>query len=416
MNKNEQKEMTFAYILSGLILLASLIHPVSASDSFTIKIFGNANLDDRIDEMDISYVEGIISGLNNPTNLSDANYDGQIDQKDIDLIEMIMKNEESELVLMDYVDRVIKLKIPVERVALLNEYSAEGIQIFRVQDRIIGVDTDIREYTYLPEVSCLPDLGKAKNPDLETILSLNPDLILTCYYPNIPDLEKNIPQNIPIIDLSFTKPDNLSQEVKTLGYIFGKVDLADDYIENFHDKYVDLVRSRIEGVSENERPRVYLESSSPYKTYGNTTGAHQMMVLAGGKNIFDDMEGLPTVDPEAIIDKNPEIIIRGGYTDAGYSVDDSSKMIELRDEIMSRSGFDSIQAVNENKTHVVDVNLHYGLDYPIGLVYFAKIIHPELFIDVDPIKVHQEFLAEFLGVDLDLSEHGVFIYPPLEEN
>jgi iron complex transport system substrate-binding protein len=304
--------------------------------------------------------------------------------------------------------------MPVKRLALLNKYCAEAIQIFGVQDRVVGIETEAQEYTYLPEVCRLPTLGKAGDPDLETVISLNPDLLITWYSTNVPDLEKGLPESIPIIDLSFTKPENLTREVKTLGYIFGKVDQADDYILNFHDKYVGMIESRLEGLSDNDRPRVYLECNAAYKTYGNTTGAHQMMELAGGKNIFDDVSGIPIVDPEAIIDKNPEVIIRGAYTDAGYNFDSSSNLSDLREQIMNRPGFDRILAVSSNNTYLVDVNLHYGLDYPVGLLYFAKIIHPELFEDVDPKAVHQEFLTIVLGVDYDLSKHGVFVYPPLE--
>jgi iron complex transport system substrate-binding protein len=401
---------------SRLLLSAALLvaMPGLASD-YTLEIFGNANMDDRIDESDIAYLEDVINGNRVSTDLCDANYDGEINQEDIGQIKKIMANEESELVFIDSIDRVVTVMMPVERVALLNKYCAEAIQIFGVQDRVVGVETEAREYTYLPEVCSLPALGKAGDPDLEAIVSHSPDLLITWYSTNVPDLEKNLPKSIPIIDLSFTKPVNLPQEVKILGYIFGKADLADDYIENFHDKYVDLVESRVGELSEDERPKVYLECNAPYKTYGNTTGAHQMMVLAGGRNIFDDVGGIPIVDPEAIIDRDPEVIIRGAYTDAGYCVDNSSKISELRTEITNRSGFDKIQAVKSNETYIVDVNLHYGLDYPIGLIYFAKIIHPELFEDVDPKTVHQEFLTDVLGVDFDLSNHSVFVYPPLEE-
>jgi iron complex transport system substrate-binding protein len=381
---------------------------------YVLGIYGNANLDDRIDEMDIAYVEGVINGTIAPTNLSDANYDGAVDANDIDQIKKIMNNEESKLIVIDSIGRVVTVNMPVKRLALLNKYCAEAIQIFGVQDRVVGIETEAQEYTYLPEVCRLPTLGKAGDPDLETVISLNPDLLITWYSTNVPDLEKGLPESIPIIDLSFTKPENLTREVKTLGYIFGKVDQADDYILNFHDKYVGMIESRLEGLSDNDRPRVYLECNAAYKTYGNTTGAHQMMELAGGKNIFDDVSGIPIVDPEAIIDKNPEVIIRGAYTDAGYNFDSSSNLSDLREQIMNRPGFDRILAVSSNNTYLVDVNLHYGLDYPVGLLYFAKIIHPELFEDVDPKAVHQEFLTIVLGVDYDLSKHGVFVYPPLE--
>lgn len=67
--------------------------PVDASD-FTLQIFGNANLDDSIDELDIEYVQGIIDGTNDETELSDANYDGKIDEEDIVQINQIIGGEE----------------------------------------------------------------------------------------------------------------------------------------------------------------------------------------------------------------------------------------------------------------------------------------------------------------------------------
>jgi hypothetical protein len=45
-------------ILISVILLALI--PVSDASSWTLEIFGNVNLDDTIDEADVSYVEGIL--------------------------------------------------------------------------------------------------------------------------------------------------------------------------------------------------------------------------------------------------------------------------------------------------------------------------------------------------------------------
>ncbi len=56
----------------------------------TLNVFGNANMDDRLDEEDISYLQGIINGRNKPTNLDDANNDGLVDSKDIDQIKKVI--------------------------------------------------------------------------------------------------------------------------------------------------------------------------------------------------------------------------------------------------------------------------------------------------------------------------------------
>jgi len=44
------------------------------------------------------------------------------------------------------------------------------------------------------------------------------------------------------------------------------------------------------------------------------------------------------------------------------------------------------------------------------MAYWAKGLHPELCSDLDPQAIHQEYLTDFLGIDYDLEEHGVFVY------
>jgi iron complex transport system substrate-binding protein len=41
----------------------------------------------------------------------------------------------------------------------------------------------------------------------------------------------------------------------------------------------------------------------------------------------------------------------------------------------------------------------------------AKILHPELFSDLDPETIQEEYITRFQGLDYDLSKHGVFVCP-----
>ena len=62
------------FVLMMLLASSTLaVMPANAADC-TLGIFGNANMDDTIDEDDIAYVEGIIEGTNEETELADANY------------------------------------------------------------------------------------------------------------------------------------------------------------------------------------------------------------------------------------------------------------------------------------------------------------------------------------------------------
>ena len=55
------------------VLCVSLAMMPAVASDFTLEIFGNANMDDIIDDMDIEYVQGIIDGTDDETELSDAN-------------------------------------------------------------------------------------------------------------------------------------------------------------------------------------------------------------------------------------------------------------------------------------------------------------------------------------------------------
>ena len=92
------------------MLCVSLAIGSAGASDYTLDIFGNANMDDTIDEEDIAYVEGIIKGENAATNLSDANYDGEVDEKDIAQIEEIIKGEEKNLTLIDSADKIVTVK------------------------------------------------------------------------------------------------------------------------------------------------------------------------------------------------------------------------------------------------------------------------------------------------------------------
>jgi iron complex transport system substrate-binding protein len=41
----------------------------------------------------------------------------------------------------------------------------------------------------------------------------------------------------------------------------------------------------------------------------------------------------------------------------------------------------------------------------------AKWFHPDLFKDLDPQAIHQEYLNRFQNLDYNLDKNGVFVYP-----
>ena len=422
--------LEIAIVLCSLFLVATLpaiaaeqnraMQEVSANtittaseNDYVLGVYGNANEDDTIDMRDLTYVKLIFFGKKPETELADAKYDGKINPLDFIQIKLIIVGKEKELTIVDSAGREVTVKKPIERIVSSNGYVPDSIRLFGALDKLVGVSSSIDEALF-PELSEVPRVGRSYRPDYEAVLSLNPDLVITMAYKSAEHAEKM--PGIPLVGLNLYaceyKSAYLVDELTKLGYILNKKDETEHYLDDFHDKYMDLIQTRTEELAEEERPKTCMEYNSDYKVSGGDSSVHYMLDVAGGRNIFAHLKGKSwfVVDPEVVIERNPDIIIRQS-SGAGYGVDDISEMKALRESIMNRPELARVSAVKNGKVYIIYTHLSWGLDYPISTVYWAKWCHPELFKDLDPHAIHQEYLAEFQGLDYDLDKHGVFVYP-----
>ena len=392
-----------------------LISPALASGA--LDIYGNANEDDTIDMRDLTYVKLIFFGKKPETELADAKYDGKINPLDFIQIKLIIVGKEKELTIIDGADRIVTVNKPVERVVLLRPYAVEVIRILGAKDKIVGVSSSVKDdEIYFQELSKLPVVGSARDPDLEAILALNPDLVITLAYPSyVAKIDGKLP-GIPIVCLTLYKPEILVENLEKLGYVFGRKDAANEFID-WYEGCINTIKERTEGISEEDRPRVYLEATyslgEKYKTGGSKTGWNQKIEIAGGNNIFGDISaGIIKVDPEEVIERNPEIIVKRVITkECGYAIDDITGFSDMRKEVMTRPELAHVNAIVNECVYIIHIDIFGGFNHLPGTAYLAKWFHPDLFSDLDPQAIHQEYLTRFQGLDYDLDKHGVFVYP-----
>ncbi|MGP8320747.1 MAG: ABC transporter substrate-binding protein [Methanosarcinaceae archaeon] len=417
--------MTGNKFIIGMILTAILLGcmPTSAASDYTLGIFGNANGDDTIDAQDMEYTKCVVLGLNDQTQLADSKYDGQVNILDLTQIELIILGEEKELTLVDAAERIVTVKKPMDgNIISFGTYTPEILRILGEEDKIVAVNKYVKgNEIYFPELSKLPSIGSSYSPDLEIVASLNPELVLawTTKPEKIEKLVEVVPENCSVVSLMFYKPENMVEEIGKLAYILGKRDEAKSYIDDFHNEYVDHIKALTENLPDDEQPEIYIESDrdEKYQTWAAGSAANGFIGIAGARNIFADIpgDGSINVDPEEVVGKNPDIIIKYIDTaDAGYELDDPSKMKALRMSIMNRPELANVKAVKNGAVFVMDKDPIYGPDYPIAIAYWAKWSHPDLFEDLDPQAIHQKYI-DIQGLDYDLNEHGVFIYPLLDE-
>ena len=385
----------------------------ASGDDFVLGIYGNANEDDTIDMRDVTYAKLVIFGKKTETELADAYYDDEVDVLDVVQIKLIILGRESELTIIDEVDRVVTVKKPLERIVSIS-CDFEVMRYLKLEkERIVGVSDCCEGKIFYPDYSDIPSVGDCHNPDIEAILSRDPDAVFMYYqYPDQIETLEDV--GVTVMGFNLCNQIDYEEQVKKLGYIIGKEKETAEFLE-FYEECMNTVEEKVADIPEDERTRVFFELYYPYYTFGKEYTLWQASIdAAGGNNIFSDISGgFVEVDHEEVVRRDPEVIVREYYYETGTAdqVDDPTHFKSARDEIMSRLELADVSAVKDERVYIMDWTLIESPSHFIGIQYMAKWLYPELFIDLYPKATHQEYLTRFLSVDYDLDEHGVFVFP-----
>jgi iron complex transport system substrate-binding protein len=408
--------LNWIYGLTAILIFAAMATISSEAIDFTLDIYGNANMDDTIDEEDAAFLEAIIGGSEQPTKLSDANLDGKIDASDVEQVKSIIAGTEEAITIIDGVGRNVTIEKPVESVVVFWGATAEVIKSFGEKERIIGVSDDIMEQPRLfPDLTKLPSIGKTKEPDVEKIVKLSPDLVINNEYTN-PELIKTLEESGQTIIGSPNHGDPIRclQANTQLQYVLGATDRSEEYL-NWYRDYLQTIEERVAGLPEDEKPTAFYcwkNKDSVLSSSGKDCNTKRLIDFVAARDITADLPGdYIDVDPEFVIKQNPSIIVNEVFRpDAGTEIDDRSQADKRIEAFTNKTAYENIEAVKNDDIYVIYVGIlsHNGW---IGAVYLAKLFHPDLFQDMDPIAINQEYLTRFQGVDFDVKKEGVLFYP-----
>jgi iron complex transport system substrate-binding protein len=124
-------------------------------------------------------------------------------------------------------------------------------------------------------------------------------------------------------------------------------------------------------------PTVYHEVwNDPLMSAGPSTFIDELIVRAGGENIFNDATtSWPIVSSEAIIAKNPDVMF---FPDMYMGVGNFYETIEV---VGSRPGWNSITAVENGDLYEINADIisRSGPRLVDALELIAKMVHPEIF-------------------------------------
>lgn len=255
--------------------------------------------------------------------------------------------------------------------------------------------------------------------DLEMILAVDPDVLIVNsamsahkYALEVEDQLKAAGIQIVLIDVPGKKLDkSVQQTLKLLGQIFQEEKNAAE-VSAFVDKQYGTILSK--NLSQRQdKPTVYYEKSGYSEIYGSTStsksGWGACIASAGAENIADTLllesaaagGSSNTLDPEYVIEANPDYIILSGVND-GW-LDKLNEKKDYKFDILNRTGWSELKAVKNENLYEFAHSTSRSIYAFYPSLKMAKIFYPEEFKDVDPDAVLDEFFDRFMLLDSDIS-------------
>ncbi|MDO8614008.1 MAG: ABC transporter substrate-binding protein [Dehalococcoidia bacterium] len=264
----------------------------------------------------------------------------------------------------DSVGNTVTLEAPPQRVVSLSAGHTETLYAIGAGDQIVAVDLT----SDCPQATDKLPRENAFSPSVETIASVNPDLVIIFFDPG--DLQSSL-QGLDIPVLNLAAPDSVQgvyDQMALLGKATGHSEEA-ERVAGDMKKAVQEVRSRLKDVP--EAPTVFHEIDTKYFSAGPGSFIGDLYDILGAENIAGATgEPFPQMSAEAIIKADPDVIVLADE-DAG----------ETPDTVKARPGWGSISAVKNDRVYVIDADIvsRPGPRLVEALRALAGYLYPELF-------------------------------------
>jgi iron complex transport system substrate-binding protein len=267
----------------------------------------------------------------------------------------------------DQLGRSIALPDNPQRVVSLAPSITEIIYELGQEHRLAGVT---RFSDFPPEAAKLPKVGSFVHLDLERIVALKPDLCLSTKDGNPRTVVERLESlQVPVYVVDPRDLDSVMKTVMEIGALLNAGKKAKSLVQNMRSR-IQRVESLVAKAS--NRPRVFYQVGIfPIVSAGSDTFIHELILLAGGKNLAQGSTSYPRFSREQVLALSPEVFIISSMA---------------RGEVFERvkkewSCWTAIPAVRNQRIFLVDSSL---FDRPTprlldGLELLVRLIHPELF-------------------------------------
>ncbi len=331
------------------------------------------------------------------------------------------------LTVVDVLGRTVTLDKPAERLAYSHLSTAEALKILDAWNLVVAKDGYSNDAVVYPGIGDIPPLGNPMDGpytlNMEVLIEASPDLLIleVIPMPGMEELIKNLEGVVPVVTVMTYDPAGVEQSLKNLGILLNRTPQAEDFL-TWYDETRDMLLEKTKNLSESEKTTLFFKtgwgSPGDLMTFSDEMSyVVPRNKLAGCINVAAELPSqggwVPQVDPEWLVSAEYDVLLIGDPVPGTYgsAVVSNEAMKEYREAVMNLPVFAESKAVKNGRVYLICADFSSTPRHLLGFVYQAKWCHPELFADMDPKKMHQQYIDRFLKVDLDLDKQGVFVYP-----
>ena len=295
----------------------------------------------------------------------------------------------------DHLNRTVTIEKAPERIVSGYYISTSALIALGLEDKVVGLEAKAASrpiYSLAaPKLLDLPNVGTAKEFDLEGCIALNPDLVILPV--KLKDQISTLEQmGITVIGV---KPENEELLIETITMI-AKLTGVTDYenLINYYTEKEDELKEVSAKVT--EKPRVYLAgNSSMLSTASANMYQNDFIESAGGVNVANDIEDAywVTISYEQLIAYNPDYIII--VPEAEYT----------KDDVLGDSNLSKLDAIKNNRVYEMPNNFE-AWDSPVpssilGKMWLTSILYKDLYSNDNFAEDVAYFYDTFYDFEID---------------
>ncbi len=203
-------------------------------------------------------------------------------------------------------------------------------------DSLVGA-TDRCDYP--PEARKIARIGGYGAPNVETLLALNPDLVIAVGLEREDVAEVLRRSGIRVLDLRIRNFEELFAAIRQIGAAMDKLQQAEGIVARMRAE-LEAVTAHNGTKPRGKRPKVFVEiGDHPLMTAGGASFLDDLIWRAGGVNAAHDIsQAYTSINPEKVIEWNPDVIIVARMGQPGDAAMQLSRRIGWADIAAVKNG------------------------------------------------------------------------------